>query len=242
MRDVSPKDLMLALRAGDGHFDANAPLSAVLRAEIERDGTLQSMEGRVLAGAGYFGSRDDPDSRVQIDEAQLNLRWNPATRQLQMPLEVQSGPSRVSFMAQLDVPAEAGAPWTFAIPRGLVVFASADRSRDPPLIIDRVAVRARIDPGTARVRDRSGRSRRHGRRLRDLRRDRLFDRRPAPCARRRGHAHDGVGVQAAVARDGDAAAALLGGRSRHRRNGRARRDRHQCADVDLRARRSAGAG
>ena len=27
-----------------------------------------------------------------------------------------------------------------------MVFASADRSRDPPLIIDRVAVRARIDP------------------------------------------------------------------------------------------------
>ena len=76
MRDVSPKDLMLALRAGDGHFDADAPLSAVMRAEIERDGTLQSMEGRILAGAGYFGSRDDPDSRVQIDEAQLNLRWN----------------------------------------------------------------------------------------------------------------------------------------------------------------------
>ena len=80
---------MLAMRAGDGHFDANVPLSAVLRAEIERDGTLQSMEGRILAGAGYFGSRDDPDSRVQIDEAQLNLRWNPATRQLQMPLDVQ---------------------------------------------------------------------------------------------------------------------------------------------------------
>ena len=146
VRDVSPRDLMLALRAGDGHFDASAPLSAVVRAEIERDGTLQLLEGRILAGAGYFGSRDDPDSRVQIDEAQLNLRWNPATRQLQMPLDVQAGPSRVSFMAQLDVPAEAGTPWTVAIPRGLVVFASADRSRDPPLIIDRVAVRARIDP------------------------------------------------------------------------------------------------
>ena len=122
------------------------PLSAVLRAEIERDGTLQAMEGRILAGAGYFGSRDDPDSRIQIDEAQLNLRWNPATRQLQMPLDVRSGPSRVSFLAHLDVPADTGTPWAFAIPRGLVVFASADRSRDPPLIIDRVAVRARIDP------------------------------------------------------------------------------------------------
>ena len=79
---------MLALRAGDGHFSADVPLSAVIRAEIERDGTLQLMEGRILAGAGYFGSRDDPESRIHIDEAQLNLRWNAATRQLQMPLEV----------------------------------------------------------------------------------------------------------------------------------------------------------
>lgn len=146
IRDVSPKDLMLALRISDGHFSADVPLSAVVRAEIERDGTLQVLEGRIQAGTGDFGSRDDPDSRIHIDEAQLNLRWNPATRQLQLPLDVQSGPSRVNFVAQLDVPEAASAPWVLTIPRGLVVFASADRSRDPPLIIDRVAVRAHIDP------------------------------------------------------------------------------------------------
>src|SRR5438477_3923069 len=146
IRDVSPKDLMLALRASDGHFSADVPLSAVIRAEIERDGTLQLLEGRILAGAGYFGSNDDPDSRIHIDEAQLNLRWNAATRQLQMPLDAQSGPSRVNLTAQLDVPDDAGAPWTLNLPRGLIVFASPDRSRDPPLIIDRVSVRTRIDP------------------------------------------------------------------------------------------------
>jgi hypothetical protein len=145
IRDVSPKDLMLALRMSDGHFSADVPLSAVIRAEIERDGTLQALEGRVLAGTGDFGSTGDPDSRIHIDEAQLNLRWNPATRQLQIPLDAQSGPSRVGFMAQIDVPQQAGDPWTFSIPRGIIVFASADRSRDPPLIIDRVAVRAQID-------------------------------------------------------------------------------------------------
>jgi hypothetical protein len=145
IRDVSPKDLMLAMRISDGHFSADVPLSAVIRAEIERDGTLQVLEGRILAGAGYFGSRDDPESRVQIDEAQLNLRWNPAKRQLEMPLDVRSGPSRVSFLAQLDVPADTAAPWNLAIPGGRIMFASADRSQDPPLIIDRIAVRARID-------------------------------------------------------------------------------------------------
>src|SRR5205085_4276589 len=146
IRDVSPKDLMLALRASDGHFSADVPLSAVIRAEIERDGTLQLLEGRILAGVGYFGSNEDPDSRIHVDEAQLNLRWNASTRQLQMPLDAQSGPSRVNLMAQIDVPEDVGAPWSLTIPRGLIVFASADRSRDPPLIIDRVSVRAHIDP------------------------------------------------------------------------------------------------
>ena len=146
IRDVSPKDLMLALRVSDGHFSADVPLSAVIRAEIERDGTLQLLEGRILAGAGYFGSREDPESRIHVDEAQLNLRWNASTRQLQLPLDMHSGSSRANFVAQLDVPEAAGAPWSLTIPRGLIVFASADRSRDPPLIIDRVSVRAHFDP------------------------------------------------------------------------------------------------
>src|SRR5204863_5870748 len=99
--------------------------------------------GRILAGTGYFGSRDDLDSRIHIDEAQLNLRWNAATRQLLMPLDAQSGPSRVNLMAQLDVPEDPGTTWTLTIPPGLIGLASADRSRDPPLIIDRVSVRTR---------------------------------------------------------------------------------------------------
>ncbi len=145
IRDVSPKDLMLALRIPEGHFFADVPLSAVIRSEIERDGTLQVLEGRVLAGAGDFGSRGDADSRVHLDEAQVNLRWNPATHTLQMPIEAQSGPSRVNLVAQLEVPDQSGKAWTLAIPRGVIVLASADRSSDPPLIIDRVAVRARLD-------------------------------------------------------------------------------------------------
>jgi hypothetical protein len=146
LRDASPRDIMLAMRAGDGHFDANVPLSAVLRAEIERDGKLQTLDGRILAGRGYFGARDDPESQINIDEAQLLLRWNPETRQLLLPFEAVSGPSRASFLTQLDVPATPGTPWLLSMPRGAVMFASADRSNDPPLIVDRITFRAKIDP------------------------------------------------------------------------------------------------
>lgn len=147
IRDVSPKDLMLAFRANDSHFAADSPLSAVVRAEIDRDGVVQSVDGRILAGAGNFGSVVDPDSRIHIDEAQMNLRWNPATRLLELPIEARSGPSHFGVMAELTVPAKAGTPLTLSIPRGLIVLASADRSQDPPFIIDRIAVRARIDGG-----------------------------------------------------------------------------------------------
>jgi len=146
VRDVSPKDLMLALRIDDSQFTATVPLSAVIRAEIERNGTLQQMEGRVVAGAGYIGARDDPESRITIDEAQLHLRWNAATHQLQMPLDARSGASRVSLFGQLDVPTDANGAWGLTIPRGVFAFTSADRTNEPPLIIDRVAIRARIDP------------------------------------------------------------------------------------------------
>ena len=108
IRDVSPKDLMLALRVSDGQFSADMPLSAVIRAEIERDGTLQALEGRILAGTGDFGPRGDPDSRIHIDEGQLNLRWNAATRQLQIPFDAKSGPSRVSFIGAARRAAAAG--------------------------------------------------------------------------------------------------------------------------------------
>jgi hypothetical protein len=146
VRDVSPKDLMLALRMDDSQFAADMPLSAVLRAEVGRDGTLYQLDGRIVAGAGYIGGRDDPESRVQIDEAQLDLRWNAAARQLSIPLDARSGGSRVSLFGQLDVPTDPNGAWGLNIPRGGFAFASADRSNEPPLIVDRVTVRARFDP------------------------------------------------------------------------------------------------
>ena len=62
-----------------------------------------------------------------------------------MPFDVRAGPSRVSFVVAARRAGGDRRAWTLSIPRGLVVL-SADRSRDPPLIIDRVSVRARIDP------------------------------------------------------------------------------------------------
>jgi hypothetical protein len=145
LRDVSPKDVLLALRLGSGKMATDMPLSAVLRAEIEPDGTLQMVNGRVLAGAGYIGSPDKPEDRILLDEAQLGLRWNAAQRQLLVPVEIHAGASRVTVLTQFDAPAEPGKPWTFAVVRGFIALGSTEDNREPPLVLDRLAVRGQID-------------------------------------------------------------------------------------------------
>jgi AsmA-like C-terminal region/Protein of unknown function len=150
VRDISPKDIMLALRA-NGSFEADMPLSAILRAEIGPDGTMLMGEGRILAGAGFIGNGDDPKNRVLIDEAALQWRWDAANHALVMPLELQSGGNQIKLIAQLEAPHEAGGPWALNINRGMIVLGTADRTRETPLVLDRVLVRGRIDPTKRRI-------------------------------------------------------------------------------------------
>ncbi len=146
VRDVSPKDVLLALRVEDDSFEADMPISAVLRAEIGVDGTVQAAEGRIIAGAGFVGSGGTPASRMLVDEAQLQLRWDAASHVLRLPLEVHAAGNRMSFLANLQAPRQAGDPWALTVNRGMVVLGAAERTREPPLVLDRIALRASIDP------------------------------------------------------------------------------------------------
>ncbi|MCC7348688.1 MAG: hypothetical protein IT538_14960, partial [Variibacter sp.] len=51
IRDVSPKDVMLALRLGNGELAADVPLSAAVRAELGPDGMPRALQGRIVGGA-----------------------------------------------------------------------------------------------------------------------------------------------------------------------------------------------
>lgn len=150
VRDLSPKDILLALRA-NGAVEADMPLSAILRAEIGPDGTLLMGEGRVVAGAGFIGDHGDPKNRLLVDEAQMQWRWDAANRMLLMPIEVNSGGNQIKLLAQLEAPRDGGSVWPLTIGRGVIVLGTADRARETPLVIDRVAVRGRIDPARRRI-------------------------------------------------------------------------------------------
>src|SRR5262245_12761377 len=53
IRDVSPKDVLLALRVEDDTFEADMPISAIVQAEIAADGTVQMVRGRIISYAVF---------------------------------------------------------------------------------------------------------------------------------------------------------------------------------------------
>jgi hypothetical protein len=151
LRDISPKDVLLALRVGTGEVQADIPVSAAIRAEIDRDGMPQMLEGRILAGAGTIRDIRDPDSLILIDEAQIELRWDAPNRRLLIPVDLHLGASRITLYGQVEPPRERGGQWAFAIVHGTVSLASLERTRAPPLMLERVNVRAKFDPAKQRL-------------------------------------------------------------------------------------------
>ena len=145
IRDVSPKDVLLALRVEDDTFEADMPISAIVQAEIGADGTVQMVKGRIISGAGFIGAGHTPASRILVDETSVEMHWDAANHVLHIPVALQSGANRIRFLAHLQPPQQAGDPWTLIVNNGSVMLGSAERTRDPPLVLDRIALQARID-------------------------------------------------------------------------------------------------
>src|SRR5262249_42215244 len=137
-------------------IEADTPISATIRAEVGPDAAPLSLEGQIIVGAGLLVDPNQPLSRLRIDEAQVNLRWDAAKRLLLMPIEISSGANHVSLASQLEPPrarpARArGAPWSRAITGGRVEPSSLEQKPEPPLVLDRVAMRGRIDTIAHRI-------------------------------------------------------------------------------------------
>ncbi len=82
-RQVSMRDILLALRVKDGAIAADLPVSASIRADIAADGTPQLLQGEVVAGAGTITDRDGPDLvHVGIDRADFRFQLERAPARL----------------------------------------------------------------------------------------------------------------------------------------------------------------
>ncbi len=155
-RDVSSRDILLALRLNGGDIEADLPLSASVRAEISSDGTLQRLQGQVIADAGTIIDHAGEESSVKIDRADIRFNWEAQQRALVIPFQIQSGGNQFTMRATLKAPAEQNGVWLLSVARGdpvidPVILASEGKSDDEGIAINRVAVRARIDTVHRRI-------------------------------------------------------------------------------------------
>ena len=148
---VSAKDLMLAMRVGESQFEPDLPLSARIRADIGPDGIPHMLEGKILVDKGVVIDLDDPLARIPIDRAEINLDWDATRQALVMPFQVLSGGNRITLLAQFDAPREGSSVWGLQVSGGTVVLASAAPADQKPLILNRVALRMRVDPAKQRI-------------------------------------------------------------------------------------------
>jgi Protein of unknown function len=144
-RKVLLRDLLLALRVDGGQIETDAPVSAMLRAEIAQDGTPQFASGRILVGPGSFIDVGDPQAMITIDRAEIQLDWNAARRVLAMPFQIVSGGTRLTIMAQAEAPRDPGGSWALNLSGGSAVLAPTSPNEEP-LVLNRILVRSRIDP------------------------------------------------------------------------------------------------
>ena len=142
---------MLAMRVGESQFEPDLPLSGRIRADIGPDGIPHMLEGKILVDKGVVIDLDDPLARIPIDRAEINLDWDATRQALVMPFQVLSGGNRITLLAQFDAPREGSSVWGLQVSGGTVVLASAAPADQKPLILNRVALRMRVDPAKQRI-------------------------------------------------------------------------------------------
>ena len=62
--------------SNEGDFAGDMPLSASVRAEIARDGTLHRLQGQIFADAGTDRRHGPEQSHSKIDRAELRFNWD----------------------------------------------------------------------------------------------------------------------------------------------------------------------
>jgi hypothetical protein len=148
---VSAKDLMLAMRWGEGLYEPDLLLTARLRADIGPDGMPRMIEGRLVVEKGFVIDADDPVVRIPIDRAAFSLDWDASRQALVMPFQILSGGNRITLQAQFDAPREGDGIWGLKVSGGAIVLASSAPLESAPLVLNRFLLRVRIDPSRRRL-------------------------------------------------------------------------------------------
>lgn len=154
VRDLSPRDLMIAAGKGDGDLIATSPLSLDLTSRIDADGRLVASSGKLVAGAGELQIGADVAGRMVIDEASIAFRFDPARKAMVLePLTIQAGPLDLAIGAEIIAPPVKGQPWRLHATSldAKLGGGGPDAEKEPPLIVNKAAFDARFEPAAGRL-------------------------------------------------------------------------------------------
>lgn len=154
IRDLSPRDLMIAAGKGDGDLVATSPLSLDMETRIDAAGRMLAASGRLLAGAGELQIGPDVQGRMVVDEASVVFRFDPARRVLVIdPLTVEAGPVNVVLGADVTPPVAGSGAWGLAITgiRAMLGGGGPDAEKEPPMLIDRADFAVSFDKRAGRL-------------------------------------------------------------------------------------------
>ena len=109
-----------------------------------------------LADEGTVVDRFGENTSVKIDRADIRFNWEARQRALIIPFQIQSGGNQFTLRAALEAPADQNGVWLLSVARGdpvidPVILASAGKSDEEGIALNRVAVRARIDTARRRI-------------------------------------------------------------------------------------------
>lgn len=146
---VSLKDILLALRFGEGQYEADIPLTARIVAEIGPDGVPQLIEGRIVSEQGGKITQPGVEPTL-INTFETTINWDRSRQSMVAPFQIVSGGNRITLFSQLDAPSEASGIWTLRLTGGSIVLASAVKQEEP-IVFNRFLLRLRIDPEKRRL-------------------------------------------------------------------------------------------
>ncbi|MCS0493574.1 DUF3971 domain-containing protein [Ancylobacter sp. MQZ15Z-1] len=154
VRDLAPRDLMIAAGKADADLVATSPISVDISARIDRKGVLIGSEGRLVAGAGEFQLGPDKAGRTLVDEASLTFRYDPARRVLALaPLSIHAGPFALQLTGEVQGPADSSGKWQLRTTAARAVFGGGGQysENEPPLVLDDIALALSMDPAQSRI-------------------------------------------------------------------------------------------
>lgn len=155
-RKVSTRDMLLAMRLDSDNLDVNLPISASVRAEVAADGRPRVVQGEIFADAGSIVDRGPKEPiHYDIDRVDARFNWDAQRGNLIVPFQIHAGPNQFTLRAMLEPPATGDTAWQFSLTRGdpvidPVILGTTD-NKDSSLALNRVNIRARIDPTRKRI-------------------------------------------------------------------------------------------